>query len=251
MREIVDRLRRERNLPRAQMRDLLLCEDAAALEYLHAQARAVREEAYGRDVYIRALVEFTNFCKNDCLYCGIRRSNHRAQRYRLSQADILACAQKGYALGFRTVVLQGGEDPHFTDARLCAIVRAIRALLPDVAITLSVGERPEESYRALFAAGANRYLLRHETANAAHYAQLHPAELSLEHRIGCLKALKAIGFQTGCGFMVGSPGQTVETLLDDLAFTAALNRKWWASARSFRTRTRRLPHSRPARWNKR
>lgn len=223
MREIVDRLRRERNLPRAQMRDLLLCEDAAALEYLHAQARAVREEAYGRDVYIRALVEFTNFCKNDCLYCGIRRSNHRAQRYRLSQADILACAQKGYALGFRTVVLQGGEDPHFTDARLCAIVRDIRALLPDVAITLSVGERPEESYRALFAAGANRYLLRHETANAAHYAQLHPAELSLEHRMGCLKALKAIGFQTGCGFMVGSPGQTVETLLDDLAFTAALN----------------------------
>ena len=120
MREIVDRLRRERNLPRAQMRDLLLCEDAAALEYLHAQARAVREEAYGKDVYIRALVEFTNYCKNDCLYCGIRRSNHRAQRYRLSQEDILACAQKGYALGFRTVVLQGGEDPHFTDARLCA-----------------------------------------------------------------------------------------------------------------------------------
>ena len=131
MREIVDRLRRERNLPRAQMRDLLLCEDATVVEYLHAQARAVREEAYGKDVYIRALVEFTNYCKNDCLYCGIRRSNHRAQRYRLSQADILACAQKGYALGFRTVVLQGGEDPHFTDARLCAIVRDIRALLPD------------------------------------------------------------------------------------------------------------------------
>ena len=218
MKRLVDRLAAERRLPRADMLALLACEDAQTLAHLFARARQAREAVYGKDVYIRGLIEFTNFCKNDCLYCGIRRSNARARRYRLSREEILACAEAGYQMGFRTVVLQGGEDAYFTDERLCAIVRALKAARPDRAVTLSVGERSRESYQALFDAGADRYLLRHETATKAHYEALHPPGMSFENRMRCLADLKAIGYQTGCGFMVGSPGQTLEDVARDLEF---------------------------------
>ena len=221
MRNSIDNLRRERTLPRETMRELLLCDDPDILAYLFEQARSVREQVYGKKVFIRGLVEFTNYCKNDCLYCGIRRSNGRAQRYRLSEGQILPCAAAGYALGFRTIVLQGGEDPYFTDERLVSIVRALKQAHPDCAVTLSVGERSPDSYRALREAGADRYLLRHETANETHYRALHPPELSYRARMECLRHLKSLGFQTGCGFMVGSPGQTVEHLLEDLAFISS------------------------------
>ena len=186
--------------------------------YAAEMAVEVRKKIYGTDVFVRGLIEFTNYCRNDCLYCGIRRSNKNTQRYRLTQEEILSCCHEGYALGFRTFVLQGGEDPFFTDARLLPVVKEIRTSFPDCAITLSLGERPRESYQALFEAGADRYLLRHETASPEHYAMLHPAELSWQHRMDCLHALKEIGYQTGCGFMVGSPYQTNRDLAKDLLF---------------------------------
>ena len=195
----------------------------AAAEYLFDLARAVRIRHYGRDVYIRGFIEFTNYCKNDCYYCGIRKSNAGARRYRLSQEDILACCEQGYALGFRTFVLQGGEDGYFTDERLCGIVSAIRIRFPDCAVTLSVGERSFDSYRRLYEAGADRYLLRHETYDAAHYRRLHPPGLSAGHRKKCLWDLKKIGYQVGTGFMVGSPYQTPENLADDMLFLEKLN----------------------------
>ncbi|MDR2553534.1 MAG: [FeFe] hydrogenase H-cluster radical SAM maturase HydE [Treponema sp.] len=193
-------------------------EDPGEMEDLFAAARAAREEHYGREVYFRGLIEFTNYCKNDCLYCGIRRSNSQAGRYRLSPGQILECCRLGDTLGFKTFVLQGGEDPWFTDDRLCGIVESIRAEFPGHAITLSVGERSRNSYEALFKAGANRYLLRHETAAGAHYAALHPPGMSLSSRRQCLHALKEIGYQVGAGFMTGSPFQTPECLLEDLRF---------------------------------
>ena len=218
LKRLVDRLAAERGLPDADMLALLACGDGDVLSHLFARARAAREAVYGRDVYIRGLIEFTNFCKNDCLYCGIRRSNARACRYRLAEEEILLCAEAGYRMGFRTVVLQGGEDPWFTDERLCRIVRALKAARPDRAVTLSVGERSRESYQKLFDAGADRYLLRHETATKAHYGRLHPPGMSFENRMRCLADLKAIGYQVGCGFMVGSPGQTLEDVARDLEF---------------------------------
>lgn len=193
--------------------------DAALFE----AADRVRRENYGDAVYIRGLIEFTNYCKNNCYYCGIRRDNRCAERYRLQKEHILACCKEGYALGFRTFVLQGGEDPYFTDERVCEIVSAIREAYPDCAITLSIGEKSKESYEKYFKAGANRYLLRHETANDAHYRTLHPEELSPEVRKSCLYALKEIGFQVGSGFMVGSPGQTTENLIEDLRFLQKLS----------------------------
>ncbi len=197
--------------------------DPAALalrEGLAAHARAIRDEIYGRVVFTRGLVEISSFCRNDCRYCGLRASNASAERYRLSPDDILACADEGYRLGFRTVVLQGGEDAFFTDELLEGVIRAVKAAHPDVAVTLSLGERGRASYARLKAAGADRYLLRHETADANHYARLHPPSMSFANRMRCLRDLRALGYQTGCGFMVGSPGQTVRTLAKDLAFIA-------------------------------
>ncbi|MDR2753590.1 MAG: [FeFe] hydrogenase H-cluster radical SAM maturase HydE [Oscillospiraceae bacterium] len=217
----IELLEKERTLPRKEMRALLESHTAQDAEALFARARAVRARVYGKAVWLRGLIEFTSHCKNDCYYCGLRRGNARAERYRLDRTEILACCKNGYALGFRTFVLQGGEDPFFTDARLAEIVRNIRTIYPDCAITLSLGERSRASYQALFEAGADRYLLRHETANAAHYATLHPAALSFENRMRCLRDLREIGYQVGCGFMVGSPGQTIDCLLDDLAFLQA------------------------------
>lgn len=191
-------------------------EEAAA--YAAELAVAARKAVYGDAVYIRGLIEISNICRNDCTYCGIRRSNANCARYRLTPEEILACCEAGYELGFRTFVMQGGEDGYFTDERLCALIRQIKAVYSDCAVTLSLGERSRESYAALYAAGADRYLLRHETANAAHYAALHPAELSHAERMRCLQDLKEIGYQVGCGFMVGSPYQTEENLAEDLKF---------------------------------
>lgn len=181
-----------------------------------------RREYYGNKIFIRGLIEFSNICKNDCLYCGIRKSNKNARRYRLSSEQILGCCEKGYALGFRTFVLQGGEDPHFSDENLVPIVKGIKEAHPDCAVTLSVGERSFESYKALREAGADRYLLRHETATLSHYEKLHPKEMSFENRMRCLKDLKSLGFQTGAGFMVGSPYQTEEDIVRDILFLKEL-----------------------------
>ena len=187
-------------------------------QYLYRKADRIRRQNYGDYIYIRGLIELTNYCKNDCLYCGIRRSNPNAQRYRLTQEDILECCQTGYKLGFRTFVLQGGEDGWYTDKIVSQIVSSIKHDYPDCAVTLSLGEKSRETYQAWFDAGADRYLLRHETATPEHYARLHPPELSLTRRKECLRDLKEIGYQTGCGFMVGAPFQTPEHLAEDLLY---------------------------------
>ena len=187
-------------------------------ELAHQLARECTEKYYGRGVYTRGLIEFTNYCKNNCHYCGIQRGNKEVERYRLSKEEILSCCEEGYRLGFRTFVLQGGEDPYFTDEKIVEIVQAIKKAFPDCAVTLSIGEKSRASYEKYFRAGADRYLLRHETADKEHYQYLHPKELSWEHRMRCLKDLKDIGFQVGCGFMVGSPHQTAKTLAKDLYF---------------------------------
>lgn len=189
---------------------------------LRESADRVRRTVYGDKVYIRGLIEFTNYCRNDCLYCGIRKSNRNALRYRLTKDGILGCCDEGYRLGFRTFVMQGGEDAFFTDDTLCDIVSSIRERFPDCAITLSVGERSRESYKRLFECGANRYLLRHETADEAHYARLHPQSMSLAARKKCLFNLKEIGYQVGSGFMVGSPYQTTDNIIADLRFLQEL-----------------------------
>ncbi len=190
---------------------------------LFKKADAIRRENYGTDVYIRGLIEFTNYCKNNCYYCGIRAGNTKAVRYRLTKEEILSCCEEGYGLGFRTFVLQGGEDTYFTDEKVCDIVYSIREKYPDCAITLSIGEKSKDSYKAYFDAGANRYLLRHETATWEHYRKLHPEAMSLEERKKCLYNLKEIGYQVGSGFMVGSPYQTVENLVSDLRFLQDLS----------------------------
>lgn len=189
---------------------------------LRSAADKVRREMYGNSVFIRGLIEFTNYCKNNCYYCGIRKGNAKAVRYRLSEDDILKCCSEGYALGFRTFVLQGGEDPFFADDKICSIVSAIRSKYEDCAITLSIGEKSRKSYQAYFDAGADRYLLRHETAVESHYQLLHPENQSLAHRKECLFNLKEIGYEVGSGFMVGSPFQTVDNLVADLRFLQEL-----------------------------
>lgn len=189
---------------------------------LTEEAVRLRRHYYGDKVYTRGLIEFTNYCKNDCYYCGIRRGNSHAQRYRLSREEILDCCENGYALGFRTFVLQGGEDPYYTDERMAEIISLIRRGWPDCAITLSIGEKSYESYRLFKEAGADRYLLRHETASDELYRRLHPEEMLLSHRKQCLYDLKSLGYQVGAGFMVGSPGQTMEHLAEDLIFLKEL-----------------------------
>jgi biotin synthase len=197
-------------------------QDSEEIESLYAHARRTREEHYGKGVYFRGLIEFTNYCKNDCYYCGIRCSNKNIERYRLSPDDILDCCRAGDRLGFKTFVLQGGEDPFFTTERVTEIVSAIRQEFPEHAITLSIGERPKTDYELFFRAGANRYLLRHETASGEHYAKLHPPSMSLAGRKQCLWDLKKTGYQTGAGFMVGTPYQTPECLLQDIRFLEEL-----------------------------
>ena len=187
-------------------------------EYAAQLAVKKRREIYGNSVFIRGLIEISNICRNDCYYCGIRCSNSKAQRYRLSKEDILSCCEYGYSLGFRTFVMQGGEDPFFTDEVMCDIVKSIKEKYPDCAVTLSLGELSFESYQKLYDSGVDRYLLRHETADCEHYSKLHPKNLTLENRMKCLENLRKIGFQVGCGFMVGSPYQTPEHIAKDLKF---------------------------------
>ena len=218
--DIIERLKLNKDLPDDELK--LLISSAEANEPLALAADDVRRANYGEDVYIRGLIEFSNYCKNNCYYCGFRCGNTKAVRYRLTKADIMECCAQGYSLGFRTFVLQGGEDPQFTDEVMCDIIREIRRKYPDCAITLSVGERSRESYQAYFNAGANRFLLRHETATDDHYRRLHPKNLSLQNRKQCLFDLKEIGFQVGSGFMVGSPYQSDDNLLADLRFLQTL-----------------------------
>ena len=200
----------------------LIREGADYKDKLFALAQRAAQQSFGHNIFVRGLIEFTNYCKNDCYYCGIRRSNKNAARYRLTRDEILECCRAGYALGFRTFVLQGGEDYTYSDEDIAAIVRAIKQQHPDCAVTLSIGERSRETYKLWKEAGADRYLLRHETADFNHYAMLHPAELSAESRQSCLYTLKELGYQAGAGFMVGSPYQTAENLADDLMFLQKL-----------------------------
>lgn len=207
---------------REYWREILLTDDPELLEELYAAAREVQNEHYGNKIFARGLIEFTNYCKNDCYYCGIRRSNRDACRYRLTKEQILSCCDSGYRIGFRTFVLQGGEDGSFTDEKIVDIVSSIKKKYPDCAITLSIGEKSRESYQKYYDAGADRYLLRHETANPEHYRLLHPEEMSCENRKRCLWDLKEIGYQVGAGIMVGSPGQTIDHILEDLEFMKEL-----------------------------
>ena len=213
---IIDQLKNEHYATEQQLYQLIVNQNSQVEEYLHQQAQAQTLAIFGKEIYLRGLIEFTNYCKNDCLYCGIRRSNSKASRYRLTTEEILACCHIGYTAGLRTFVLQGGEDFAFDDNHLTRLIVQIKELYPDCALTLSAGERPYEQYRQWRAAGADRYLLRHETALEEHYRRLHPPELSLAHRLHCLEDLMSLGYQVGMGFMVGSPFQTTENLLADL-----------------------------------
>ena len=218
---LLEKLEQNRNLTLEEWQALIQKQSEYQKE-AEKRANILREQNFGNRIYVRGLIEFTNYCKNDCYYCGIRKSNQNAERYRLSTEQILECTDTGYELGFRTFVLQGGEDAWYTDERILELVCAIRERHPDCAITLSLGERNRDSYEAFFKAGADRYLLRHETADKEHYEKLHPKEMSFEHRMECLRTLKDIGYQTGTGIMVGSPGQTVEHIIEDILFIEKL-----------------------------
>lgn len=218
MNNIVQKLVNEHSLSLEEYELLIENRNDDIHRELSEKALKARESVYGKRVFIRGLIEISNICKNDCLYCGIRRGNKRCERYRLNADEILECCDEGYASGFRTFVMQGGEDAFFSDEFMCSLINKIKDRFPDCAVTLSLGERSYESCKMMFDAGADRYLLRHETADREHYGKLHPDEMSFENRMECLKNLKSIGYQTGCGFMVGSPYQTTETLAKDLKF---------------------------------
>lgn len=223
MREIVERYIQDPDFGKEEFLEILQCwSDSESAEVLAKEAVRIRKQYYGEKVYIRGLIEFTNYCRNNCYYCGIRRGNSHVKRYRLTREEILSCCENGYRLGFRTFVLQGGEDPWYTDERMTDIIREIKKRYPDCAVTLSIGEKSRESYQRFREAGADRYLLRHETANEDHYRILHPEEMSLANRKKCLYELKDLGYQVGAGFMVGSPGQTLECLAEDLVFLKEL-----------------------------
>lgn len=222
MREIIGKLYKNSDLSDAELKSLIETDDTEAAELLRQRADEVKQRFYGKKVFLRGLIELSSYCKNDCLYCGIRRGNSSAERYRLSREEILSCCENGYTLGFRTFVLQGGEDSYFTDELLCGTVSEIKTRFPDCAVTLSLGERSDESYRLLREAGADRYLLRHEAADETLYSRLHPAEMSLQNRKKCLFTLKKLGYQVGAGFMVGAPFQTTEHLIADLRFLQEL-----------------------------
>ena len=216
--ERIIKLRQDRILGREEMKLLLTTLTKEEEQFLYETAAVVRQQAYGRDVYLRGLIEFSSYCKNNCYYCGLRRDNRSCERYRLTREEILDCAEKGYELGFRTIVLQSGEDLYYSDEEICGIVADIKKAHGDCAVTLSIGEKSRESYQKYFDAGADRYLLRQETSDPQHYRKLHPEELTIENRKRCLQDLKDIGYQVGCGIMVGSPYQTIENIMDDLYY---------------------------------
>jgi biotin synthase len=222
MQSLIDKLHSQKILSKDEYVVLLNHFGKEDAQYLFTKSRALADKFFDKKIFVRGLIEFTNFCKNDCYYCGIRKSNLNAQRYRLEKKDILMCCEQGYELGFRTFVLQGGEDLWYSNEKLIDIVSSIRKAYPDCAITLSIGEKTYEQYLKYFNAGANRYLLRHETANPEHYSKIHPSGLTAENRQSCLYDLKKIGYQVGTGFMVGSPYQTMENLAEDLLFIKKL-----------------------------
>lgn len=215
---LIRKLNEEHSLELAEWEQLLSSYTKEDLDHAMKMAQEIAVAQFGKKIYFRGIIEFSNFCKNDCYYCGIRKSNKECSRYRLELEDILTCCVEGYKNGFRTFVLQGGEDGWFTDERMCEIVKQIKSKYPDCAVTLSLGERSFESYKALKEAGAERYLLRHETADEEHYRALHPGYQTLENRMRCLKDLKALGYQSGCGIMVGTPGQTPKIIAKDMKF---------------------------------
>ncbi len=216
--ELINKLCSTHSLSVEEYEELLHNRTPEAQAYLAQKALELRRQVYGNSVYIRGLVEISNVCKNNCLYCGIRAQNTNCERYRLSPQQIFECCEQGYKIGFRTFVLQGGEDGFFTDEILCELIKKIKSRFPDCAITLSLGERSKQSYQALFEAGADRYLLRHEAVNEELYSKLHPTNLSIKNRLQCLNNLKEIGYQVGCGFMVGAPYQTMRHIAEDLKF---------------------------------
>lgn len=216
--KLINKFTKNHSLEKCEYEKIITEYDDESATYLAKKAILEKQKYYGNGVFIRGLIEITNICKNDCYYCGIRKSNNNCERYRLTQDDILKCCQEGYELGIRTFVLQGGEDGYFTDQLLTELLTKIKTQYPDCAVTLSLGERSEESYRLLKEAGADRYLLRHETIVKEHYEKLHPLKLSFENRINCLKTLRKLGYQVGCGFMVGSPYQTKKMLAQELKF---------------------------------
>lgn len=218
IKELITNLEKNEKLEREEFRWILTEIEEQEIDWIKKRARNIADEVYGKNIYLRGLIECSNFCKNDCYYCGIRCSNKSVNRYRLNGKEILECCKGGYELGFRTFVIQGGEDSYYTDNRLVEIIANIKSDFPECAITLSLGERDRESYRRLKEAGADRYLLRHETANPEHYAKLHPNKMSWKYRRQCLYWLKELGYQVGCGFMVGTPYQTVDDLVEELFF---------------------------------
>lgn len=218
MMDLIEKLNNTHTLTVEQYENLITNRNEKSTELLKKYAVENRQKYYDNKVFVRGLIEVSNICKNDCYYCGIRKSNNNCDRYRLTKEEILSCADEGYDLGFRTFVMQGGEDGTFTDEWLCDVITTLKHNHPDCAVTLSLGERTYDSYKKLFDSGADRYLLRHETADSNHYSKLHPSDLSLSNRLQCLYNLKEIGFQTGCGFMVGSPYQTTRNIAQDLKF---------------------------------
>lgn len=218
----VDMLFDGNNVTDEMLKELICTTDESLVSYLTKRADEMRRIQYGKNVYLRGLIEISSYCKNDCLYCGIRCSNKDAQRYRLTAEDIMKCCEMGYSLGYRTFVLQGGEDSFFDDDYLVRVITDVKNRYADCAVTLSLGERSFESYRRLKEAGADRYLLRQEAADEELYGRLHPSWMSLENRKKCLFELKELGFQVGCGFMVGAPSQTVENIISDLRFMQEL-----------------------------
>lgn len=222
MTEIVEKLYRTADITDSELKSLIETDDECVLNLIVKYADETRQKYYGKKVFLRGLIEISSYCRNDCLYCGIRRSNKNAERYRLSREEILSCCENGYELGFRTFVMQGGEDSYFTDGFMCSLISEIKRKYPDCAVTLSLGERSYESYRRMKEAGADRYLLRHETASDELYGKLHPKEMSLANRKECLFNLRELGYQVGSGFMVGVPFQTTENIIEDLRFLQEL-----------------------------
>ena len=220
---LVDKLAENGSLSFREWVTLIDAQSEKLSLYVFEKARDLQQAYYDNKIFIRGLIEFTNYCRNDCFYCGIRKSNQALRRYRLTKEESLLCCQNGYEHGFRTFVLQGGEDAYYTDARMIDIITKIKSDFPDCAITLSIGEKSRESYQKFFDAGVSRYLLRHETFDSGHYQLLHPSNLKSQTRQQCLRDLRAIGYQTGCGFMVGSPYQTTEHLASDFLFIKELN----------------------------
>lgn len=216
MKEIAERLVSEHRLNAEEFRALIESCDDPTLDFLRNEAVRTAQKRFGRGIFVRGLIEISSYCRNNCLYCGLRRDNRNAERYRLTREQILECCKQGYEAGLRTFVLQGGEDAALTDEWLEAVISAIRERYPDAAITLSLGERSEESYARMYKAGANRYLLRHEAADRELYRAIHPDKMSYDNRVACIKTLKNLGYQTGMGMMVGVAGQSVEALVQDL-----------------------------------